>query len=380
MKRIVSSLCVAALGVMLFFGAQKDVVAQIVADGTLSELWFAKEGEVPSIMDYNLDDYVKLGDYKNLEVDVNFSEVNEELINSSINQMLAEYPGYDKIDKNVVENGDTVNIDYVGKVDGETFEGGSAKGSHLTIGSNSFIEGFESGLVGVKVGEKKTLNLKFPEDYEESLAGKDVVFDVTVNCIEEEIYHTVDDLTDEFVNENLGFENVKALRDYVENYYKETAENTKKSDTRTAVIDKLAEISEVKIPEELLEAKVRNYLVSVRESVEENDTDLIEYLASNYNHTPAEFEKEIHSMMEKSVSGQMLLYAIANKENIKADEKGFNEYVDSFVNYYQFEDKESMFKEFPEKELKLAYTCNMVTDFLVDNSKVNYISEGEIEE
>ncbi len=377
MKKIVSSLCVVAMGALLFLGAQKDVAATAKGAENLSDLWYAKEGDECSILDYNLEDYVKLGNYKGMDVSVNHTEVTKDTIIASINQMLTEYPDYNKLDKDTVENGDIVDIDYVGKVDGKEFDGGTDTGFHLGIGSGSFIEGFESGLVGAKVGDTVTLNLTFPKDYHEDLAGKDVVFEVKINEIDEEVYYTYDDVTDKFVSKNLGFDNVKALYDYVSKYYEEAAANEEKSNTRTAVIDKLMEVSEVKTPEELLDFKVRDYLVSYREQMEANQQNIEEQIKADYNYTPAEFEQEVRSMMDKSIKSQMLLYAIAQKEGIKADKAGFDEYVAAFVSYYKFESKEELFKEFPEKELKLAYTCNSVTDFLVENSKVTLVSDED---
>ena len=141
------------------------------------------EKEKASI-EYNVDDYVELGEYKGLEVSLGTYEVKDEDVKSRIESILTSYPVYEDLDKDTVEDGDFVNIDYEGIKDGEAFNGGTAEGAVLEIGSNSFIDGFEEGLIGKKVGEKTDLNLTFPEDYQnEELAGQEVVFHVTVNKI-----------------------------------------------------------------------------------------------------------------------------------------------------------------------------------------------------
>lgn len=378
MKRLVSAICVALLGGLLFWGAQKDVVATAPGgmDEALSDMWMAEEARL-SVLDYELSEYVKLCDYSQLSVDVNYVKVDDEYVINAINQTLQSYPGYEETDKQTVEDGDLVNIDYVGTVDGEEFDGGSAKGSHLSIGSGQFIDGFEDGLVGASVGDKVTLNLTFPEDYEESLAGKDVVFVVTVNSIDEEVFYTYEELTDDFVADNFGYETVEDFYDYVKSYYKDSMESTKQSDARTALVQKLVQECEVTVPEELLINRSKEYLASFRESVEQAGLSVTDYLQNNYGYGPSEFEEQILSMMNESLCQQMVLAAISEQEGIEADEEGLEEYINAYVSYYGFQDKEELFAEYPEQELTLAYVCNSVVDKLLDTCEVNYIPTSE---
>ena len=132
--------------------------------------------------DWKLEDCIVLGDYKGLRLTKTVGQVTEKEVDSYIqSQATAE----EVTDENAaVQDGDTVNIDYVGKIDGKEFDGGSAQGSVLVIGSDTFIDGFEDGLIGMKKGETKDLNLTFPDDYGNTdVAGKAVVFTVTLNSI-----------------------------------------------------------------------------------------------------------------------------------------------------------------------------------------------------
>ena len=128
----------------------------------------------------------KLGTYKGVEVKKNSTEVTPEELEQRIQGILDANPEYIEITDRPAQNGDIVNIDFVGMKDGEAFDGGTAEDFPLELGSNSFIDGFEEGLVGAEAGSELSLNLTFPEDYfNADLAGQEVVFDVTVNSIEE---------------------------------------------------------------------------------------------------------------------------------------------------------------------------------------------------
>lgn len=150
--------------------------------------------------DYDLNEYVTLGTFPKVEIDMD--KVEEE-IDKAITDIATQYA--ESIKEGTVEDGDTVNIDYVGKIDGEEFEGGSAKGTDLKIGSDKFIDGFEDGLIGKKIGETVDLNLVFPDDYAEELAGKKVVFTVTINSAKS---RTTPALTDEMVEEKTEYTSV----------------------------------------------------------------------------------------------------------------------------------------------------------------------------
>ena len=135
----------------------------------------SNSGSVNKIRSYDVEKYVTLGDYDGMEVEVAGDfEVSDEDVVDYINGMLSYYPSYEDTDKQTVEDGDCVNIDYEGKKDGVAFDGGTAQGYVLEIGSGTFIDGFEDGVIGMKTGETKDLNLKFPDSYQSTdLAGKD---------------------------------------------------------------------------------------------------------------------------------------------------------------------------------------------------------------
>ncbi len=191
--------------------------------------------ETSTLQDIKASDLVTLGEYNGITVEATLGEVTEKDVADYIENMKSSNPPMVDVTDRAVQDGDTVNIDYVGKYADtkEAFDGGTANGADLVIGSNSYIEGFESGLIGAKIGETRDLNLTFPADYgAESLAGKEVVFTVTVNSIKV----AADDISDEWAA-GLGIADVttiseleayanKTLTTQAEDTYKSTIENS----------------------------------------------------------------------------------------------------------------------------------------------------------
>ena len=194
-------------------------------------------------------DYVKPADYEKIPVEVVKHEITEEDIEEQIQYALSSSQGLQEVtDRDVVQEGDVANIDYKGMKDGAAFDGGTSAGFDLEIGSGTFIDGFEEGLVGAKVGETVSLNLTFPENYGNAeLAGQDVVFEVKVNSIQE---HVDPELNDEFVK-SLGItdhdgkevSDVAGLRAYIRHFLEEEAENDRNSTIQSATINYMLENS-----------------------------------------------------------------------------------------------------------------------------------------
>ena len=178
---------------------------------------------------------VTLGDYKGVTVEKTIQSVTDEDVQNEIDNALANYPV--EVDQ-AAKEGDTVNIDYVGKIDGEEFDGGSDQGADLKLGSGKFIDGFEDGLIGARKGDTRTLNLTLPEDYTQDLAGKAVEFTVTVNAVKEPLSEP----TDQWVADNIeGYDNIAdykaGIRSEQEESNEQTAENQVRYAAWTQVID-----------------------------------------------------------------------------------------------------------------------------------------------
>lgn len=326
---------------------------------------------------YDLDQCVTLGDYSALEISLpNSYKVTKEQVEDYALSMAKYYaqPSYKDTDKTTVEEGDTVNIDYEGKKDGVPFEGGTDTGFNLTIGSDQFIDGFEDGLIGKNVGETVELNLTFPENYGGDLAGADVVFTVKINkIVEEEPF----ELTDEYVKSNLNSETVEDYKKNVKEYLKTQHQNDKEKDTRQAVINKLLEISEVSVPEELLEARVEDYIVQFTAENCSDGTSLADYLASAYDGgTEENFRADVTNSMKTNLETEFVLEAIANKEGIKLDEDEFKEYVNQQMEANNFANEEAFYKangvnaDSGEKSQRKVFVCNQALDMVISKADI----------
>jgi len=330
-------------------------------------------------IEYNVDDYVKLGDYDGMKIEVDESVKVTDARVQEYAQGMAEYyaqPSYIDTDKKTVEEGDTVNIDYEGKLDGVAFDGGTAKGAHLKIGSGGFIDGFEDGLIGVKVGETVDLNLTFPDPYENNpdLAGKAVVFTVTVNKIVEEDTNADVELTDEFVSTYFNCENVDKYLEQVRSYLK--VQSTTK--IREAVLGKLLEVCEVNIPDGLLDASLDDFLVRyTRQNCSDGKT-LAEYLEENHGMTEEEFHTQITSEMETRLKQDLVMEAIAKKEGIELDEEDYQKFVKQQVESYNYSSESELYlangvnAESGEKYERKVFVMNTALDQVVDSAKIKY--------
>lgn len=335
-------------------------------------------GNANSIHSYEVEKYVTLGDYDGMEVEVagNF-DVNDEDVVDYINNMLSNYPSYEDTDKQIVENGDFADIDYVGKKDGVAFDGGTAQGYVLKIGSHSFIEGFEEGLVGVKVGDTVDLNLTFPENYQSAeLAGADVVFTVTVNKIVKKVDISYDGLTDEYVLSNLGSDSVEDFYNDTKSYLETNNEQNRTVAEREAVLNKLIENSKVAIPDGLLDMKVDQYTQQFIRQNCTGDTTLSDYLSANYNMSEDDFKSTITVELENNLDDELVLEALVKAEGETLDEEGFQEYVSTMMENGGYKTEDELYAAYDsDYEEGKAYLQNR---YLLTNALTNLLNKCKI--
>ena len=312
---------------------------------------------------YNCDlsKYVKLGKYKGIKIDTSSEEFN----NAFNEVLLADIDNHDlktKKTEGTVRAGDTANIDYVGKKDGVAFEGGTASGYDLEIGSGNFIEGFEDGLIGVQIGSTVDLNLTFPENYNSAeLAGQAVVFTVTVNYVS-----STDGVTPDMIFGDMGFESVEAYEEDIKNRASENC-----------ILDKIKTICEVKdYPQEDLDTIYGYRKDYYKNYVEQNvGTSLSEYLKSN-NLTEESFKDSIITNEVKPfMKTEMVFYAILDKEGLKVTEKDIDAQLDKAVKQYSQNGSMISKEDLIKYNGKYYFECLAVQDkalsFLSKNAKIS---------
>lgn len=336
----------------------------------------ASGSEDKKTIDYNAADYVELGEYNGLEISLGSYEVTDEDVKNEVTNTLLSYPVYEDADKDTVEDGDFVNIDYEGLKDGVAFNGGTAQGAVLEIGSDSFIDGFEDGLIGVKVGEKVSLDLTFPEGYQnEELAGQAVVFNVTVNKIVNKSDMTYDMLDDAFVEKNMSSQGYKTVADFengVREQLEESRSVTKKQETEAAVIQKLKEVCKVKeFPEGLLDQRMEEYMERFNANLEAYGMKMEDYLTAS-NVTEEDFEAQAKQLVTETLEGELIIEAIAEKEKIEIGEEEFAEYKKSVVEDYGYASEEALLEQHGEEYIKNVFLREKTVDMLTENAKITY--------
>lgn len=273
--------------------------------------------------DYVADSTVELGDYEGIELKVSEVVVTDEDVDEQIKQVLEANAEYTEVDR-AAKEGDQVNIDYSGKKDGIAFDGGTAEGFDLTLGSHSFIDGFEEGLVGTKAGDKKALDLTFPESYHaEDLAGQAVVFDVTVNAVKEKV---LPELNEEFIAKvSPDTPTVEEYRESVRKTLVETAENTNLSREYQDVIAHLKEVSKVvpatKLVDDLYNQQINRAIITASNY----GLDLGSYVSYVYGMDEDGFKSELRSECQDMAEVRLLYNAVAEKEGITVEDQDLEE-------------------------------------------------------
>ena len=312
---------------------------------------------------------VKLGDYKNLKVEAVETEVTDKEIMKEIEREAEKNARLIPVE--IAEDGDILDMDFKGTVDDVAFEGGEAEHFELTLGSGSFIPGFEDQLIGVKVGDEKEVTVTFPEDYPaEDLAGKEAVFAVKVHDIKRKELPEIDD---ELIGDISEFETLdeykKDLREKMEESKKNFAENQKKEDALKQAIDNL----EVVLPEPMVEEGISRKLQEMDYNLQQQGFGLKQYM-DMLGMKEETIRGQMRPQVEFDIKREMLLEAIVKEENFEVGDEA----IDAFIKK-SLEDMPSMEEDrlreiygAPEYEpLKHSIKMDKAMDLIFDTMEVN---------
>lgn len=311
---------------------------------------------------------VSLGQYKGIEVEKQEYNVTDEMVNAEIERERENVARMIDVER-PVENGDEVELDYSGTVNGVKFEGGTAEHQMLVIGSGMFIPGFEEQMIGMNVGEEKDLNVKFPDEYHsDELKGKDAVFHVKVHAVRVKELPEADD---EFAKDVSEFNTIAELRDHKKEELEKKAMNEAKAKKENDVIEKAVANATVDIPDVMIDRQADRMLNDIRYRLSMQGISLEDYC--KYTGTKTEVMKaEMKNEAERRVKTQLVLDAIMKAEGIKAE----NDEVDKKIDEYcaQFDDKAEEFKAklneddkaYFEDQVLLDKTINMLVDSAIE--------------
>ena len=289
--------------------------------------------------DLNGSDHVTLCDYSAIPVTITGDyAVDDTDVQEYFAQVFEYYAPFYVTDtqKTVIGDGDIVNVDYVGKLDGVPFDGGSAEDQMIDVDNNSsvgyyanpYIDGFTDGLKGAAVGDVIDCDVTFPEGYGNTdLAGKAVVFTFTVNAILKEV-SSVDEIDDTFAQEQFGVDTVEEMYGTVRDALTAGAEQTRLGDIIEGVQEYLLDNCTVEIPQDYLEARVSDYRHQFIENYCAGDESQLEtFLSEYYGKSAEEMEQTWYEGMERTISIEFVVDAIAQELGIRVDEAEYAEYV-----------------------------------------------------
>lgn len=264
------------------------------------------------------------------------------------------------------KNGDTVNIDYTGTIDGEEFEGGSDSDYDLELGSDTFLADFEAGIIGMKTGETKDITVTFPDEYDGTLDGQTAVFSVTVNSISEV---NLPEYTDEYVKENYGFDSIAdyeaSVKADLQSQYDEDATYTACSDALSMAVDNATFDG---YPEDMYN--------SAKEQMESENQAFADQLGIEWADLAGD-DYDIEEDVLNNVHEELVVYAIAAKEKLEVTDDEFNSYVDDNWELYEYDTKEDFLKDNSEDDLRYNLLYQKVLDFLGENNTFNDVDEDE---
>ncbi len=312
---------------------------------------------------------VELGDYKGLELKVPVEEVTDEMVDAELTKEQDMNARMITVSDRAAENGDTVVIDYKGSIDGKYFEGGSAENTHLALGSNQFIPGFEEQLVGVETGAEVKVEVTFPEEYQaEELAGKDAIFEVTVHEIKGKELPEIDD---EFIKDISEFDTID---EYKADKRRELEENAKKSHEmklREAALEAAVDNALVDIPDVMIENEISYMIEDMKRQLSMYGLDIDTYLAMN-NSSMEEMVEQMHPEAESKVKSSLVLEAVVAAEELAIS----SEDVDKEIARIAESEKKTVEEIKPLVEhndfqaIKNYLLPKKAIDFLVDSAKV----------
>ena len=314
----------------------------------------------------NVEKCVTLGDYKGVTVEKTIQSVTDEDVQNEIDNALANYPV--EVDQ-AAKEGDTVNIDYVGKIDGEEFDGGSDQGADLKLGSGKFIDGFEDGLIGARKGETRTLNLTFPEDYTQDLAGKAVEFTVTVNAVKEPLSEP----TDQWVADNIeGYDNLAdykaGIRSEQEESNEQTAENQVRYAAWTQVIDNCT-INEY--PETLVEVGKKLYEQQVETYAKYAGMELDAYIESS-GLTQEEYQSNMEEYGKNVAAQALVCQAICDKEGFAIGDDDYQKALQDMLTEYGCTEDE-LIQTYGQDNVEQSIMLNRVSNLILENANVTEV-------
>ena len=312
------------------------------------------------------DKYVTLGEYTGMTIDRIVTTVTDDDVQEEIQNELYADAEFKEVTDRGAKEGDTVNIDYTGKINGEEFDGGSDTGMDLELGSDTFLPEFEDGIIGMKKGETKDITITFPEDYDGTVDGKTAVFSVTVNSITEAI---LPEYNDAYVKENYDYDTTAeyeaSLKSDLQEQYDEDATFTACSDALSEAVDN-AEFDGY--PEDMYDVAKEQMEYENQAFADQLGIELTDLVGEDYD-----IEEDILAAIHE----KLVVYAIAEKEKLTVTDEEFDTYAEDNWELYGYDTKEDFISDYGDEEIRYSLLYDKVLNFLGENNTFHDIDEAE---
>lgn len=310
---------------------------------------------------------VTLGKYKGIEIDKADTTVTDEEIDAALDKERENNARTISVEDRAVKDGDMAVIDYEGFVDGEAFDGGKGDNYPLTIGSNTFIPGFEEQLIGAELDKEVEVNVTFPEDYQEStLAGKPAVFKCTVREIKEK---ELPELDDEFASEVSEFDTLAEYREDVKKTLIEKKEEEAKAEKEDKVIEAIIADAQMDIPEAMLATQQRSMADDFAQRIQMQGLSIDQYFQFT-GLTKAAFLEQLKPQAEQRIKTRLVLEAVAKAENIEVSEEEYTAEIKKMAEAYQMDEDKitEMIGEFEQKSIKEDICIRKALELAVESA------------
>ena len=318
--------------------------------------------------------YVTIGQYKGLSLDKTVEAVTDDMVDGRIKEELQNKA--EEVTEGSVQNGDVVTINYVGTKDGVAFDGGTANNYELTIGSGTFIDGFEDGIIGMKKGQTKDLDLTFPEEYSsEELAGQEVVFKVTLQS-----FKRAPELTDDWAAKNTDCKTAEEYRKEIRTTLEDEAKTSAQNTLRETAWNTVLSASEVKeYPQDDLDTAKTEFKTLYENYAKQGDMTLEDFLKAQ-GISMDDFEEQSSQYAEYKVKQNLIVQGIMDAENMTLEDEKSLSIQDELIKAYNVKDLAALVDKYGQAAVDESIGLLRVEDFILDNATVEEkVTAGDTE-
>lgn len=318
--------------------------------------------------------YVTIGQYKGLSLDKTVEAVTDDMVDGRIKEELQNKA--EEVTEGSVQNGDVVTINYVGTKDGVAFDGGTANNYELTIGSGTFIDGFEDGIIGMKKGQTKDLDLTFPEEYSsEELAGQEVVFKVTLQS-----FKRAPELTDDWAAKNTDCKTAEEYRKEIRTTLEDEAKISAQNTLRETAWNTVLSASEVKeYPQDDLDTAKTEFKTLYENYAKQGDMTLEDFVKAQ-GISMDDFEEQSSQYAEYKVKQNLIVQGIMDAENMTLEDEKSLSIQDELIKAYNVKDLAALVDKYGQAAVDESIGLLRVEDFILDNATVEEkVTAGDTE-